>query len=146
MEGLGLSYPRTGICELAVGREDALNWILSRSRVRSHEALDLVRGGGADARRRRGIQQLSVMEFANNLNPASSYFTKAEHRIYLRCAACWEIASQRGHCKQKQRHDQKHNRIMGANTIEQTCHHGRSECRKDHSGNDAHAGKRDPLP
>jgi hypothetical protein len=34
-----------------------------------------------------------------NLNPASSYFTKGEHRIYLRRAACWEIASQRGHCK-----------------------------------------------
>ena len=112
-----MSYPRTGICELAVGREDALNWILSRSRVRSHEALDLVRGGGADARRRRGIQQLSVMEFANNLNPASSYFTKGEHRIYLRCAPRWKVAGQHCDHKQKERHSQKHKQIVRVHAV-----------------------------
>ena len=34
-----------------------------------------------------------------SLSPISSYFTQCEHRIYLRRSACWEIASQRGHCK-----------------------------------------------
>ena len=34
---------------------------------------------------------------------------------------------------------------MGAHPIKQTCHHGRSECRNNQSGNDAHAGEHDAL-
>jgi len=34
---------------------------------------------------------------------------------------------------------------MGAHAIEQTSHHGRRGCRKDESGNDAYASKRDSL-
>src|SRR5215469_5613498 len=75
----------------------------------------------------------------------SSTLAQGDDRVHFRRPACWKITSQRGHCKQKQRHDQKHSRIMGANTIEQTCHHGRSGSRKDQSGNDAHASERDPL-
>src|SRR3954470_9476644 len=60
----------------------------------------------------------------------SSCLAKGNHRVNFRRAACWEIASQRGHCQQKQRHDQKHSRMMGAHPIKQTCHHGRCAAEK----------------
>ena len=58
--------------------------------------------------------------------------SQGNHWVHFRRAPGWKVAGQNGDGKQKQRHDQKHSRIMRANAIEQTCHHGRSGCRNDH--------------
>ena len=77
--------------------------------------------------------------------PVNSCLAKGNHWVHFRRAAGWEIASQHGHRKQKQRHDQKYSRIMRANAIKQTRHHRGSGCGKDHAGDNSDASKRDPL-
>ena len=62
------------------------------------------------------FQQLSV-NGKFNLNPASSYFTKGEHRIYLRCAPRWKVAGQHCDHKQKERHSQKHKQIVRVHAV-----------------------------
>src|SRR5271165_1007539 len=52
----------------------------------------------------------------------NSYLPKRKHWVYFRCAPRRQVAGQHGDRKQKQRHGQKHCRIVGANTVEQARH------------------------
>ena len=81
------------------------------------------------------LQERGLTSKVFSLNPTSSYLAKSKHRIYLCGSPGWKVTGQHCDRKQEKRHGQKHKPIVRANTIQQTCHHGRSECRKDQSGN-----------
>src|SRR5689334_3250626 len=80
-----------------------------------------------------------------NLNPASSYFAKGKHRIYLRCAPRWKIAGQQCNRKQKERHGKKDKQIVRVNAIQKTCHHGGGRCRNDHAGDNSNTSQNGTL-
>jgi hypothetical protein len=65
---------------------------------------------------------------STRITSASSCFAKGTDRIYPGGAPGRNVACQHGDYKQKQRHDQKHKRIMRANSVEQTRHQGGGRC------------------
>ena len=77
-------------------------------------------GSNVQCGRRCGVEARSLVKDGIKISchgptgrePVGSCLAKGNYWVHFRCAACWEIAGQGGHCKEKQRHDQKHSRIM----------------------------------
>jgi hypothetical protein len=86
------------------------------------------------------VQQTAV-DSHSDLNPTNSCLAKGTHRIYPGGAAGWDVACQSGDCKQKQRHDEKDNQIMRANTVEQTCHRRSGRSGNYHAGHNSEASQ-----